>query len=397
MKIAFVVGEHSGDRIGADLIRGLRRRLGGDLVVTGLGGEAMSNEGIVSLFDIEELSIIGVAAILKRMPQLFRRVRQTPGQILAEDPDALVIIDSYAFSHRIARRVRRVRPDLPIINVVPPAVWAYRPGRAAEIRRHVDHAVSLFPFEPDAYRRLGGPPATYVGHPLLREPHLMAIMERLDRQGAHPPPARPPTLLLLPGSRRGEIERLMDDFGRTLAVLKGRMPEMQAVLPAIPRLADLVRAKVERWPVKPRIVTGEEEKWDAFAKADAALAASGTVALELALAGVPMALGYRLDLIGYLLRRVITGWTAALPNYIADHPLVPEHFHEMVRPELLARRLERLLQDTPERHAQLEGFAQIRRRMAVEIVPGDAAAEIVLATIAARRNGRALDPSRDAA
>lgn len=383
--IAFVVGEHSSDVLGADLIRGLKRRLGGDLTVTGLGGDAMAAEGMVSLFDIDELSIIGAGAILARLPQLLRRLDQTTRHIAAGKPDALVIIDSFAFSHRIARRIRRRLPDLPIVNYVPPAVWAYRPGRAAEMLAYVDRSISLFPFEPEVYRRLGGPPATYVGHPLMHEPRLVAIMERLEFLSSFEPAGTPPTLLILPGSRRGEIDRLIEDFGRTLELLVERMPGVRAILPAVPRLESLIRERVAAWRVQPEIVTGEAAKWRAFAGADAALAASGTVALELALANVPMVLAYRLDPLGYRLRHLMSGWTAALPNYITDHPLVPEHFHEVVRPETLVRRLQRLLTDTTERRAQLEGFVDIRRKMAVTVNPGDLAADIVLDEIRTRR------------
>ena len=169
------------------------------------------------------------------------------------------------------------------------------------------------------------------------------------------------------------------------------LPGVRAVLPAVPRLRERIEAKVAGWAVKPEIVTGEAEKWAAFAEADAALAASGTVVLELALAGVPMALCYRLDPIGYVLRHWISGWTAALPNYIVDHPLVPEHFHEFIRPEALARRLEWLLTDTTERRAQVEGFRDIRRKMAIAMDPGDAAAAIVLEEIARRGSGSGVN------
>lgn len=377
-KVAFVVGEHSGDRIGADLIRGLRARLGDGLRITGLAGDAMEAEGLRSLFNIDELSIIGAGAIVARLPQLLWRLDQTTRHILRESPDVLVVIDSFAFSHRIARRIRKARPDLPIVNYVPPAVWAYRPERAADMTAYIDRAISAFPFEPDVYRALGGPPSTYVGHPLMGDIHLSAIRARLDREPVRRPAGTPPTLLVLPGSRRGEVARLGADFGRTLAVLAERLPGLKAILPAVPRLRDTIDAEVRNWAVKPEIVHGDEAKWEAFGRADAALAASGTVSLELALAGVPMALAYRLDPLAYRLRHLISGWTAALPNYIVDHALVPEHFHEFVRPSLLARKLERLLTETPERHAQLEGFAEIRARMAVDRPPGEAAAEIVL-------------------
>ncbi|MBB4001482.1 MAG: lipid-A-disaccharide synthase [Aurantimonas endophytica] len=382
--IAFVVGEPSGDRIGADLMRALRVRTGEDIAFVGLGGEAMQAEGLDSLFDIHELSIIGIGAIVARLPQLVRRLLQTSDFIVKARPDALVIIDSPTFSHRVARRVRARLPELPIANYIPPTIWAWRENRAGKMRAYVDHAICALPFEPATMQEFGGPPATYVGHPLMSDPALERIIERVEAPGADRRAKQPPTLLLLPGSRRGEIVRLIDDFGETLQRLGRRVPGLKSVLPTLERHAPMVREKVSRWEIQPRVVTGEDAKWAAFASADAALAASGTVSLELALADIPMALTYRLDPVGYRFRHLITAWTAALPNFIAGHPLVPEHFHEIIRPELLARRLERLLTETPERHAQLAGFAQIRDRMAIDRAPGDSAAAIVLDLISRR-------------
>ena len=376
MKVGFVVGEHSADRIGADIIRGLRT-LNETIEPVGLGGTAMRAEGLHSFFDIEELSIIGVGAIVARLPQLMRRLSQTVDGLLDAGPDIVVTIDSFTFTNRVATRLRKARPDLPIVNVVPPAIWAYRPERAKALAAAVDHTVCLFPFEPAYLAAAGGPPASYVGHPIMSEPHLKAIWKQRGG-GVLKPVGEPPALLILPGSRRGEVSRLMDDFGATFALLKRRMPELRGLLPVVPRVASLVRDKLSSWPEKPEVLEGDEAKWHAFAQADAALAASGTVALELALAGTPMVIAYRLDPLSYQLRRLITGWTAVLPNYIVDHPLVAEHFHEFVRPELLARRLERLLKDTGERRAQMEGFAEIHRLMTVDRSPGEAAAAIIL-------------------
>ena len=384
MKIAFVVGEPSGDAIGADLIRALKTRLPGDLELVGLAGEAMQAEGMQTLFDIDELSIMGISAILARLPQLVRRVGQTADAIVAAEPDALVVIDSPTFSHRVARRVRAKLPQVPIVNYIPPTVWAWREGRAAKMRPYVDHAICALPFEPETMARLGGPPSTYVGHPLMKEPGLAALMADA-RPLAERPANLPPRLVILPGSRRGEIDRLAGDFGATLARLSELLPGVTAVLPTLPRHRQRVEAEVATWKVKPEIVFGAAAKWQAFAEADAALAASGTVSLELALAGVPMALAYKLDPVAYQIRHLISAWTAAMPNFVVGHPLVPEHFHEFVRPEMLARRLARLMTDTPERRAQLEGFDEIRKLMAVDRAPGEAAAEIVLGLVAKGR------------
>lgn len=391
--VGFVVGEASGDRIGADLISSLRSRSAEPVSAVGLGGEAMQEEGLKTLFDIEELSIVGVGAIVARLPQLLRRISETSAFLVASRPDVVVIIDSPEFSHRVARRVRSRLPGVPIVNYVPPTVWAYRPGRAAAMRPYVDHALCILPFEPAILERLGGPSATYVGHPLMASPAMIDLMAKAGNRPGHRAQNAPPHLLLLPGSRRGEINRLIDDFGRTFQRLRELVPGVVATLPAFERHRELIEAKIADWPLKPRIVTGEADKWAAFASADAALAASGTVSLELALAGIPMALAYRLDPIAYRFRHIVSAWTAAMPNFIAGHPVVPEHFHEFVRPEHLARRMARLLTETPERRAQVEAFADIRRRMAVERAPGEAAAEVVL-ELARRTTGNDRVSSR---
>ncbi|WP_279478567.1 lipid-A-disaccharide synthase [Aureimonas sp. SK2] len=386
MKVAFVLGEESADRIGADLLRHLHARSSQPIEAIGLGGAAMREEGLASLFDIEELSIIGIGAILARLPKLLGRLNQTVAFLREAQPEVVVTIDSFTFTNRVAAKLRAASPRSLIVNVVPPAIWAYRPERAQKLSAAVDHTLCLFPFEPEALARHGGPPASYVGHPIMSEPHLARIMER-DAQAGPRSAAAEPTLLILPGSRRGEIARLMDDFGRTFAELSARMPQLRGVLPAVARVRPLIEEKLASWPVKPLVVDGEAAKWQAFAEADAALAASGTVALELALAAMPMALAYRLDPVSYRLRQLMTGWTAALPNFIAGHPLVPEHFHDMIQPEHLARRLERLMTDTPERAAQMRGFEDIRRKMTVPEAPGAAAARIILDLAARKKTG----------
>lgn len=390
-RIALVVGEASGDLIGADLIAAIRKRAGSDVELTGLGGTAMAEEGLRSLFDIDELSIIGISAIVGRLPQLLRRLSQVSDHIVRWRPDVLVLIDSPTFSHRVAKRVRKRLPDIPIINYVPPTVWAWREARAPAMRAYIDHALCVLPFEPQTLARLGGPEATYVGHPVMQTQALAALPS--ERIGPRRELGAPRTLLLLPGSRTGEVARLIDDFGKTYARLSELTPSLRAVLPTFERHRERIEAAVAQWPVKPEVVYGTDAKWTAFTQADAALAASGTVSFELALAGVPMALAYRLDPVAYRIRHLITAWTAAMPNFIVGHPLVPEHFHEMVRPEHLARRLHRLVNDTPERAAQLAGFQEIRRLMHVERPSGEAAADVVLGFA---ERGRSYRPLRDA-
>ena len=229
-----VAGEESGDRLGAALMRALKERTGGQVRFAGVGGHGMASEGLTSLFPLDELSIIGFSAILRRLPAILRRIRETVDAVVASSPDVLVIIDSPEFTQRVAQRVRAAAPTIPIVDYVSPSVWAWRPGRARKMRAYVDHILALLPFEPDAHRRLGGPPCTYVGHPLTQE--IAELRPNADE--ARRRLASPPVLLVLPGSRSGEIQRLMGTFAETVALVAGKIGAVEIVLPTTPRLAD---------------------------------------------------------------------------------------------------------------------------------------------------------------
>lgn len=385
LKIAIVAGEESGDLLGADLVRALRGRCGEGLELSGLGGPHLETEGLKSLFDIHEIAIMGLSGVLRNLPRLMRRIAETARAIVAAQPDCLVIIDSPDFTHRVARKVREAAPSIPIVDYVCPSVWAWRPERAPAMRAYVDRVLAVLPFEAEALRRLDGPPATYVGHRLTRyAPLLSAAARRRQQPGStNADSHRERTLLVLPGSRRSEVSRLMQPFGEAAGILRDRGQRLRLLLPTPPRLEETVRAAAGSWPIQPQIVTGEEAKWDAFAQADVALAASGTVSLELALTGVPMVLCYKADAFArrFLMPR-ITVWTAALPNLIDDGPVVPEFFNEFVRPAMLARWLERLLDDGPQRQVQEQAFARIADTMRTERPSGELAAEAVLEAIA---------------
>ena len=386
MKIALIAAETSGDQLGAGLIAALRERVP-DLEVVGVGGEAMASKGLNSLFDYEYLSIIGASAAVKRAPMIYRRIHQTVHHVLSEKPDALIIIDSPGFTHRVARRVRSKMPDLPIINYVCPTVWAWKPGRASRMTAYVDHVLSVFPFEPAIVRDLDGPAISYIGHPLASSPDLLAACRaQQERRKSADIDAARRTILVLPGSRSSEIMRLMPVFKKVLIALKARHPDMHFVLPAVPRHAGRIHEMADTWPVRPEIVIGTQEKWRAFAGADAAMAASGTVLLELALTGVPCVSVYKLDALARLLSWQITTWSAALPNLIADYPVIPEYVNETVRPERIVRWIERLSVQTPQRQAMLVGFDTVRDAMRTDRSPNEAAADIVLTEITTNRH-----------
>ncbi len=387
LKIAMIAGEVSGDLLGADLIRALRQRLDAPLTVVGVGGEGMEAEGLSSYFDYSELSIMGIAQVLKRLPQLLARIRQTAERIIAEKPDLLVIIDSPDFTHRVARRVRKALPDLPVVNYVCPSVWAWKPERATKMRPYVDHVLAVLPFEPEAMRSLGGPPTTYVGHRLVADADVQAVR---DAQKARPAAAgrRPATCLLLPGSRGSEIDKLLPVFGEAMQELRRRHPDMRFVLPTVPRQEARVRAIVATWPEQPDIRVGMAGKWSAFAEADAAIAASGTVILELGLCRIPTVSTYKVDFLIRLMHNRIRTWSGALPNLIADYPFIPEYLNEAIRPGSLIRWVERLIADTPERAAMLAGFDTVEQVMATDVPAGIRAADVVASLLDKRRTAR---------
>jgi lipid-A-disaccharide synthase len=377
LKIWLVAGEESGDQLGAKLMRGLRALAPRPVAFGGVGGEAMEAEGFASLFPLEDVAVMGYLPVLARLRTLLRRIRETVADVVAARPDILVIIDSPGFTHAVAKRVRRALPDLPIVDYVSPSVWAWRPWRAKGMRPFIDHVLALLPFEPEAHRRLGGPACTYVGHPLIER---LAEL-RPDAAEAAAREAERPTLLVLPGSRRSEIERLMPVFGETLRSVAAAAP-VEIVLPAVSRHRALIERLALAWDVPVRIVPGEGAKHAAFRRARAALAASGTVTLELALAGVPMVVGYRVSRIEEVVaRRLIQVPTIVLPNLILGHNAVPDFVQADCNPERLAAALLPLVRGGRAREAQLDALRTIDAAMRLPggDDPSRMAARVVLA------------------
>jgi lipid-A-disaccharide synthase len=374
--VFLIATEESGDRLGANLMKVLRQRLGDAVRFEGVGGQSMAREGLASLFPIEELSIMGFSAVLKRLPVILRLIRETAAAVMQAAPDILVIIDSPDFTHRVARRVRARDPSLPIVDYVSPSVWAWRPGRARAMRGYVDHVLALLPFEPEAYRRLHGPPCSYVGHPLVEQIGVL----RPDADEQQRRDGRPPVLLVLPGSRRGEINHHMAVFGATLGLLD--LP-FEPVLPTLPHLQDVVREGVKSWPVQPRIIVGEPEKKAAFRIARAAFVKSGTATLELALAGVPMVAAYKVGAVeALILRRAIQASSVILANLVIGENVVPEFLQQDCTPARLASALHEVLSDSPSRRRQTEAFAGLDAIMSTDgQAPSARAADIVLATL----------------
>jgi lipid-A-disaccharide synthase len=390
LRIGIVAGEESGDLLGADLVSALATLSGRDVSLTGVGGRHLQALGLDSLFDASDIALMGVSAILRDLPRLVARIGSTAQAIVAARPDCLVTIDSPDFSLRVARKVRAADPSIPIVHYVCPSVWAWRPGRAPAMKPHVDRILCLLPFEPAELARLGGPPGLFVGHRLASDPNIArAAALQAAGSGGEPDrtgePDRIRRLLVLPGSRRSEVQHLCGPFGDTMARLRDRGHRLAVAIPTVPHVAPLVRQATAGWAEAPEVILDPERKWQAFGEADAALIASGTVSLELALCGVPFVSCYKADRIMMALRSLITVWSACLPNIIADRAIVPEFYNEYVRPDHLARQLEALFLDTSMRTWQKQGFAEVARRMATARPTGELAAGAVLAL--AQRKG----------
>jgi lipid-A-disaccharide synthase len=381
LHVFLVAGEESGDQLGAGLMRALKARFGQDLVFVGVGGRAMAGEGLTSLFPLSDIAVMGINAVIARLPTILRRAYSVVDAVVAGQPDVLVVIDSAEFTHAVARRVRRRLPGLPIVNYVSPSVWAWRSGRARKMRGYIDHVLALKPFEPDAHIRLGGPPCTYVGHPLVER-----IAELRPAAGERlPVETSPVSLVVLPGSRGSEIRRLMGPFGDTVALLAERSGrKLDVVLPAVSHLADEIRRLAETWPIKPRIVEGEPAKYAAFRRAGLALAASGTVTLELALAGVPMVAAYKVSKLEEQLKYLIKVPSIVLANLILGENVVPERVQWDCTPGKMAEALLPLLSDTRERRRQVEAFTRLDSIMEIgrPTSPSERAAEVVASVIA---------------
>jgi lipid-A-disaccharide synthase len=379
LRIFLVAGEHSGDALGGKLMSALSARCKGRIHYLGVGGEDMEAAGLASQFPLSDVAVMGPLSILPRLPRIMSRVYRTVDSAVAAEPDAVVIIDAPEFTHPIAKRIRRRAPFIPIIDYVSPSVWAWRPGRARKMRPYVDHVMGLLPFEPAAHQRLGGPPCTYVGHPLIERLDWMheldpaPLAERLQLD-----PGRL-VLVVLPGSRTSEVTRLMQPFGEALELLHARRIRPQVIIPTVAHVRPLVERLAQSWTVQPHLVEGEEDKFRAFRLAHAALAASGTVTLQLALAGTPMVVAYKVDGIAAHMRFLLNVPSVVLANLVLEENAFPELLQEDCTPEKLADALEPLLRDSPERRAQLAALARIPHKMLLDGgTPSDAAADIVL-------------------
>jgi len=368
LKIFLIAGEPSGDRLGAALMAGLKSLA--QVEFRGVGGPAMQEQGLASQFPMSELSIMGLVEVLPRYFQLKRRIAQTARAALDWQPDAVVSIDSPDFCLRVAAILKAERPDLRTIHYVAPSVWAWRPKRAARMARVIDHVLALLPFEPP-YMTAAGMSCDFVGHPVVAEP-LASPSETSAWRGSHP------LILALPGSRRGEVTRLAPVIGETLGRLKQVHPGLRVALPTVPHVASLVRDLVKDWPVVPQIVEDPAGKRGVFAAADVALAASGTVSLELAANHLPMVIAYRMHPVTFwLTNRALLIDTVTLVNLVSETRAVPEFVGPACTADNIAPAVLKVLGD---RHAQDRAMTLTMERLGQGgEAPGLRAARSVLA------------------
>jgi len=371
--IFIIAGEPSGDVLGGRLMAALSQLTSGGVRFAGIGGETMQAQGLESLFPMEELSVMGLAEIVPHLPRLLRRIRETAAAVDEVAPRALLTIDSPDFTRRVARRVKD--RSIPRIHYVAPTVWAWRPGRAKGFARDFSHLLALLPFEPPWFER-AGLSCTFTGHPVVESGASSGDGARFRaRYGIS---ASVPALCVLPGSRQGEVVRLAADFGAALDLFRRRVPAMRVFVPTVPAVADLVERYATGWPGAPLVIRNEAERYDAMAASNAALAASGTVALELALAGVPAVIAYRVaPLTHFIVRRMLSVRYGNLVNIIEDREIVPELIQDDCRPERLAHELERLL--GPAGPAQISAAQPALRQLGLGgEAPSRRAARVVL-------------------
>ncbi|GAA6157152.1 lipid-A-disaccharide synthase [Pyruvatibacter sp.] len=378
LRVMLIAGEPSGDILGAELMSSLRSSSSVPIEFLGIGGDRMTAEGLDSLVDMSEIAVMGLREVVPRIPLILRRVAETARNAVAADPHVVVIIDSPDFTHRVAKSIAKQAPHIPIVNYVSPQVWAWRQGRAAKMATYLNHVLALLPFEPAFYAEKSTLPCTFVGHPVLERVQLGGGEAFRTR---HNIAKDAPVLALLPGSRPNEVKGLIAIFLETARRLRREMPDLVVVLPTVPNVSALVREKLAGESLPLILVEDQGEKFAAFDAADAALAASGTVSLELGLARVPTVIGYRIERIAaFIIRRLAKVESIVLANLVLGRKVIPEYLQEECEPETLARALAPLMKDTPEREDMIAALSEMRMRLGDDggLKPADRAAEVVL-------------------
>lgn len=375
LHVYLIAGEPSGDVLGHRLMDGMKSIVTDrEIKFSGVGGPLMTSSGLESLFPMDELTVMGLAEVLPRIPNILGRIRETAEDIRRTKPDVVVTIDAPDFCFRVAKKL--AGSDIRIVHYVAPSVWAWRPGRAKKVARLVDHVMCLLPFEPPYFER-AGVDATFVGHSILESGADKGNGRTFRERHGIGPDER--VLLALPGSRMSEISRLVDIFGETIRRTTAIVGPCRIVVPTLQSISSEVRVRTSEWD-NTLIIDDESQKYDAFAAADAAIAASGTVSLELAMAGVPSLIAYRLSpLTAFFAKRLIRVNYASIVNLILDKPAIPEFLQENCTPTAMTPALADLLRSSTGKQQQMSEIAEALGALN----PGDeqpsvAAARVVL-------------------
>jgi lipid-A-disaccharide synthase len=384
LRIFVIAGESSGDFLGASLMRALKAKYP-DVEFTGIGGTRMESVGLKSMFPMQELSVMGIAEVLPKLFSILKRINQTAEEILRQKPDAVVTIDSPDFCFRVIKKVKTETKDIPCIHYVAPSVWAWRPGRAEKVSKFLDHLLTLLPFEPPYFER-HGLGATFVGHPIVERIGNKGDAARF-RQKYHVKDSQH-VICLLPGSRMSELSRLLKKFCQAADIVLRNKPDAIIVVPTLPHLKPYIEKFFVGKGINPIVTDNEEDKFDSFAASIGALAASGTVSLELALTDTPHIIAYKVSpLTAFIARKLIRTPYANLVNIILNRPIVPELIQEQCEPGIMAREILRLLDRKDARSAQLMDFreALIKLGLGDPETPGQKASTAVLSVIEDRR------------
>lgn len=343
--VFLIAGEPSGDLLGARLMAALKDETGGRIRFAGLGGPLMQAQGLESLFDVRELAIMGLVEVIGHIPRILRRIRETAAAAKLLRPDIVVTIDSPSFSLEVSQKLKG--EGIPLVHYVAPSVWAWKAWRAKHVAGFLDHLLTLLPFEPPYFEK-HGLATTFVGHPAVEAAAIPTDPAAFRQQLGLTP--EQPLLVVLPGSRKGEVRRLSGIFGETLGLLRQRYPDLAAVVPTVPNVAAQVRAAVAAWPVPAKVVEGERAKYEAFAAGRAAIAASGTVGIELAVAGLPAVMAYKVSpLSAFLARRLLKIRWVSIASLVLDRLVQPECLQENCRPDAIAAAVLPLMEESAER------------------------------------------------
>lgn len=354
--VVIVAGETSGDALGADLMQALQQQQA-HLLVSGVGGPKMQAQGLTSLFPMSEIALMGLKEILPKLPKLFKLVDATVAHIVQAKPDVLVLIDSPEFNHRVAKRVKKQRPELPIICYVAPQIWAWRRGRAKKMRAYFDAVMAFLPFEPEIFAANNGPPCHFVGHPIIDR--LQQLEPLPDFRKKHKLKAKDMVLSVLPGSRFSEIKVLVKVFGQVVGRLAQQQPDLKLAIPVLPHTKELVATLTADWSIMPILIDDEAEKIAAFKTSRAALASCGTATLELGLAGLPTIAAYHMGWFGDFVLRIMRVPSTVLTNLILDKPVMQEFLQSRCTAEAITPALSTLLNDDAENEKCRQALAEL--------------------------------------